>query len=111
MAEDTTTVVTERAGMITEHQMSQVLIVAMPPWKIVLVRSTRVYLMALTGLLGAAGIGVTADVGVTMHAAVTMIQAVGACVVLAAGPALVSAAWNTLELFKQWDASHPELRA
>jgi hypothetical protein len=108
---ETSTVVTERSDMTTEHQLNQVLVVGMSPWKIVLVRSLRVYLMSLTGLLGAAGIGVTADVGVTMHAAVTMLQAVGACLVLALGPALVSAAWNTIELLKKWDASHPMLRA
>jgi hypothetical protein len=108
---DTTTVVTERKDMVTEHQMSKVLVVTMTPVKIVMVRAARVYLMSLSGLMTAAGIGVTAEVGVTMHAAVTMLQAFGACVALAFFPALASAVWNAVELFNKWDASHPELRA
>jgi hypothetical protein len=108
---DTSTVVTERIGMTTDKQQDKVQVVLMSPWKIVLVRSARVYLMSLVGLMGAAGIGVTADVGVTMHAAVTMIQAIGACIVLAFGPALASAIWNTIELLKKWDAAFPEMRA
>lgn len=109
--DETKTVVTERTDMITVKQVDRVQVVLMTPWKIVLVRSARVYLMSFAGLLGTAGIGVTADVGVTMHAAVTMLQAIGACAVLALGPAIASAAWNALELFKKWDASFPELRA
>lgn len=108
---DTSTVVTERVNMTTVKQTDKVQVVLMPPWKIVAIRSARVYLMSLIGLLGAAGIGVTADVGVTMHTAVTMLQVTGACVVLALGPTIISAAWNTIELLKKWDASFPELRA
>ena len=111
MADETKTVVTERAEMVTDKQASAVSVVLMPPWKIVLVRSARVYLMTLSGLLGAAGIGITKDVGVTMNAAVTMLQATGACVVLAFFPAFVSAVWNAYELLMKWDATSPQLRA
>jgi len=111
MAEEVKTVVTERNGMTTEKQMNSVTVVGMPAWKIVAIRAARVYLMTFTGLAGTAGVGVTAAVGVTFSSAVTMLQALGVCAILSLGPALVSAAWNTLELSKQWDASHPEMRA
>lgn len=108
---DVTTLVTQRADMTTEKQLNSVTIVAMPPWKIVLVRAFRVYLMALVGLLGTAGIGVTASVGISLGAAVTMLKVIGICMIISLGPAIVSAAWNTIELLKKWDATAPQMRA
>jgi hypothetical protein len=108
---DTTTIVTERVGMVTEHQMNRVLIVLMTPVKIVLVRSVRVYLQSLTGLLTALGVpGVASTVGVTLQFH-DFWHLVIACSSLAVVPAFMSALMNTYELFKGWDASHPELRA
>jgi hypothetical protein len=110
MAEDTTTVVTERSGMVTEHQMSQVLIVLMTPVKIVLVRAFRVYLQTLVGLIGALGTGVAATVGVTMTAG-GFFHLLLACSGIAVAPAVMSILMNSTELLTKWDASHPELRA
>jgi hypothetical protein len=104
------TIVIDRAGN-TDKQVAQTTIIAMPPWKIVLIRASRVYLMALSGLLTAAGIGVTTAVGVTMGAVVTMLQVVGVCMLVSLFPAFASAVWNTYELLKKWDETFPQMRA
>jgi hypothetical protein len=111
MPEETKTIVTERVGMTTDHQLSKVILVAMTPIKIVFIRATRVYLQSLVGLLGAFSIpDVASAVGVTLkfndfwHMLIASSS-------LAAVPALMSALTNTLELFKKWDSKYPELRA
>jgi hypothetical protein len=108
---ETLTVVTKRTDMATQPQLDSVTVIGMPPWKIVLVRSVRVYLMTLLGLLGAAGIGVTTYTAVTLHTAITMMQTAGTCALVAIGPALVSAGWNAVELLAKWDTTSPQLRA
>lgn len=110
MAEETRTVVTERAEMVTDKQASNVAVVLMLPIRIVLVRAARVYLQTLIGLLGAFGLGVATDVGVTMTAG-TFGHTLMACGSLALAPAVMSVLQNTVELLAQVDAKSPQWRA
>jgi hypothetical protein len=110
MAEETKSVVTERVGMVTEHQMNRVIVVLMTPIKIVVVRAFRVYLQTRVGLLTALGSGVAATVGVTLTAG-DFWHLLAACSSISIAPAIISAITNTVELLAKWDASHPELRA
>lgn len=107
---ETSTVVTERVGMVTDRQVDSVAIVLMTPVKIVVVRALRVYLQTLVGLLTALGSGVAASVGVTLTAG-DFWHLLAACSSIAVAPAVISAITNTVELLAKWDASHPELRA
>lgn len=107
---ETSTVVTERVGMVTDRQVDSVAIVLMTPVKIVVVRALRVYLQTLVGLLTALGSGVAASVGVTLTAG-DFWHLLAACSSIAVAPAVISAITNTVELLARWDASHPELRA
>lgn len=110
MPEETKTVVTERAEMVTDKQASAVSVVLMLPIRIVLVRAARVYLQTLIGLLGAFGLGVATDVGVTMTAG-NFWHTLIACGSLALAPAVMSVLQNTVELLAQVDAKSPQWRA
>jgi hypothetical protein len=110
MAEETKTVVTERADMVTEKQADNVIVVLMSPIKIVVVRAFRVYVQTLAGLLTAAGTGATAAVGITMPAG-DFYRLFVACASIALAPAIMSVLLNTSELLAKWDATHPMLRA
>ena len=104
------TVVTARADTVTDHQLSQVVIVLMTPLRIIATRAARVYLQTLIGLLSAFGLGVASEVGVTM-AADTFWHTLLACMGLAIAPAVMSILQNTLELLAKADATMPQLRA
>jgi hypothetical protein len=110
MPEETKTIVTERSGMVTDHQAASVAVVLMTPVRIIGVRAARVYLQTLIGLLGAFGLGVATDVGVTMTAG-TFWHTLVACGSLALAPAIMSILQNTVELLAQVDASSPQWRA
>jgi hypothetical protein len=110
MAEATSTIVTARADMATDHQLSKVAVVLMAPVKIVFVRALRVYLQTLIGLLGAFGLGAASEVGVTMTAG-TFAHTLLACASLALAPAIMSVLQNTVELLAQVDARLPKVRA
>jgi hypothetical protein len=110
MAEETKSVVTERVGMVTEHQMNRVTVVLMTPIKIVLVRAARVYIQTLVGLLGALGTGAAATVGVTLTAG-GFWHLLVACSSIAVAPAVMSILLNSGELLAKWDAAYPEMRA
>jgi hypothetical protein len=110
MAEVTSTIVTARADMETDHQLSKVVVVLMTPLRIIATRALRVYLQTLIGLLSAFGLGVAADVGVTM-APGTFWTTLVACMGLSIAPAVMSILQNTLELLAKADATMPQLRA
>ena len=110
MADALKTVVVERAEN-SDAKVAGTIIVTMPPWKIVMVRASRVYCQTLSGLLVAAGLGVPAALGANLAAAVTMLQAFGVCLVLALFPAMASAIWNTGELLAKLDQTSPQFRA
>ena len=114
MPDETKTVVTERAEMVTSKQTNSVVVVLMRPVMIVLVRALRVYVQSLTGLLTATGTGIATSVSASIG--VTMIfpdfyHALLASALTATIPAIMSILMNTGELLAKWDASHPMLRA
>jgi hypothetical protein len=110
MADETKTVVTERAEMVTVKQASNVAVILMTPLRIVATRAARVYLQTLVGLLSAFGLGAAADVGVTM-APGTFWHTFAACAGLSLAPTVMSILQNTLELLAKADATMPQLRA
>jgi hypothetical protein len=110
MPDETKTVVTKRADMVTDKQAENVIVVLVSPVKIVVVRALRVYVQTLAGLLTAATTGVTAAVGVTMPAG-DFFKLFVACASIALAPAVMSILLNTGELLAKWDATHPMLRA
>ena len=107
---ETTTIVTERTGMVTDKQVGRVGIILMTPIRIVFVRAARVYLQTLTGLLGALGSGAAATVGVTLTAG-GFFHLFLACASIAVAPAVMCVLLNSSELLGKLDASHQELRA
>jgi len=104
------TVITARADVSTDHQLSKVVIVLMPPLRIIAVRASRVYLQTLLGLLGAFGLGAAADLGVTM-APGTFWHTLMTCAGLALAPAVMSILQNTAELLARVDTNLPQMRA
>jgi hypothetical protein len=110
MAEVTSTVVTARADMETDHQLSKVVVVLMTPLRIIATRAARVYLQTLLGLLSAFGLGAAADVGVHM-APGTFWDTLVACAGLSLAPAIMSILQNTLELLARVDTNLPQMRA
>jgi hypothetical protein len=110
MADETKTVVTERAEMTTDKELNSVTVVSMPPWKIALVRCCRVYLQSLVGFLLATGTGATAAAGLTMPVTdFYHILVVSAS--MAVAPATISLIQNIIELLAKLDATNPTLRA
>jgi len=110
MADETKTVVTERAAMTTDKQLNSVTVVSMPPWKIVLVRATRVYLMTLVGLLTVTGTPLGASVGLSL-AAPDFFSWLVTCASVSVAPAVISLIQNAAELLAKLDATNPTLRA
>jgi hypothetical protein len=105
------TVVTERqetkpiddAVAVTPGSTPNVRLIAMQPFKIVLVRSARVYVQGLIGFLVAAGFGIVNQDGTpagTMDAAK-----------LATAPAVMSVLQNVAELLAKVDVNYPQTRA
>jgi hypothetical protein len=110
VAEETKTVVTERAEMKTDRQLDSVTVVSMPPWKITLVRAVRVYLQTLLALLTVAGSGAASAIGVTLTAP-DFWHVLLACASIAVAPAAISLIQNSIELLAKLDATNPSLRA
>ena len=74
------------------------------PLSVVGIRTARVYLQALVGLLVAGGIGATSVPG--GHFGAAFVQAA----TLAIAPAAITALQNTIELLAKVDEKAPELR-
>jgi len=110
MAEETKTVVTERAEMHSERQLNSVTVVSMPPWKIALVRATRCYIQSFAGLLLAIGTGTVASLGMKITRS-DVLHTVASCAILAAFAAAASLLQNTVELWFGVDATNPKMRA
>jgi hypothetical protein len=106
---DTLTVVTERTGMVTDHQAAGVSVVLMAPWQIILVRALRVYLQTLVGLLTALGTGAAATVGVSLSVG-DFWHLLLASASIAVAPSVMSVLLNTIELLAKIDATNPQLR-
>jgi hypothetical protein len=114
MPDETKTVVTERTEMTTDKELASVTIVSMPPWKIVLVRASRVYLQAILTFLTANGTGATAKVGEVIGLAIPVMdfyQVLLMSASMAVAPAVGSILQNTIELLAKLDATNPALRA
>jgi len=114
MAEDTKTVVTERAEMNTDKELASVTVVALPPWKIILIRACRVYLQSLVGFLAATSIGVAGSVGAAVGTPIPLMDfwhTLLFSLSLATAPAVISLIQNTLELLAKLDATNPTWRA
>lgn len=91
----------------TPYYLPNVIVTTLTPIWIVFVRTTRVYLQTLLGLLLAGGLGTatnTLPVGDFWH-----LLRVSAG--LSVASAVVCALQNALELLSRIDQSHPELRA
>jgi len=110
MPDETKTVVTARADMVTDKQQADVTVVTMPGWQIALVRGCRVYLQSLVGFLLAAGSGATAAAGLTMpvHDFYHLLTLSAS---MAVYPAAISLIQNVIELLAKLDATNPTLRA
>lgn len=110
MPDETKTVVTARADMVTDTQQASVTVVAMPGWQIALVRCCRVYLQSLVGFLLAGVSGLADAAGVTIPAEDFAHKLVIAGS-LAVAPAAISLIQNIIELLAKLDATNPTLRA
>lgn len=80
----------------TPYGHPDVVLKALNPWKIVLIRSARVFFQTLAGSIGVATFG--------------DLVSLKAAVIIAASTAGVTALQNTAELLARWDQSFPEFR-
>ena len=108
------TLVTRRAETAddvaaTNAQPDGVTIVARPAWMIMLVRTARVYLQTLVGILLAGGTGVAGAVGVNlpMHDFVSLFWSAAG---LSLAPAAITLIQNAIELLAKLDVTAPTLR-
>ena len=109
MADDSIkTVVTDRA--LTDAQLAKTVIIALPPWKITLIRCARVYLQALVGFMIASGTGAAAAIGVTMPVG-SFVQLLVVSASMAVAPAAISLIQNVIELLAKIDETVPTIRA
>jgi hypothetical protein len=107
--EQVATVVTRRDDMYTLEQKEDVIVVAMPAWQIVGVRTLRVYLQSFVGFLTAMGTGFAeAVMGVQLG---PFAQQFVIAASMAVAPATISLLQNTIELLTKLDATNPTLRA
>lgn len=108
MAEDAKTVVVGNAApvlAVTPEGHANQLLVYMTPLAVILVRTARVYLQSLLGLLPAGAIGnSTGAIGPGLGHTLTIVA------VAALGPALMCALQNTIELLTELDKKLPQLR-
>lgn len=108
MGTDIKTVITDRAD--TPHSSVDAILVRLSPLRIVLTRAGRVYLMAVIAFLALQGIGLEFDATKAiplMTFGTIFLNALS----VAVGPAVVSALWNTAELFFKVDERNPAMRA
>ena len=112
--EDVKTVVTKREGVTSETVSSPgggtVETIAMPWWRIVLVRTARVYVQGVFGFLTAAATGYAAKVGVNLGAN-DFVGLLQVSLSLAVAPAAFTLLQNIGELLANLDEKHPTLRA
>lgn len=109
------TVITKREGtkswlVRTPEGSSDVMLVALPPWKMVLVRVTRVYLQSVLGFLIAASSGAVTELGIKLPPG-DFYGLLLTCCLLGVAPATISLIQNTVEILTQLDTSNPSLRA
>ena len=107
---DTLTVVTERPTMTTDKELNSVTVIPMKPWQIVMVRTVRVYLMTLVGLLTVTGTPIGSSVGLTLTATAFWPWLV-TCASVSVAPAVIALLQNAIELLAKLDATNPTLRA
>lgn len=97
------TLVVQRQDSITTTQLAEtpgqtpnVVLTALKPWKIVLIRTARVFFQTLSG-------------SATVASFTDVVSFKGA-VLIAASAAVATAIQNTAELLAKWDQSFPEFR-
>lgn len=108
------TLVTRRAETAddvaaTNAQPDGVTVVARAAWVIMLVRTVRVYLQTLVGILLAGGTGVAGAVGVNLpaHDFVSLFWSAAG---LSLAPAAITLIQNAIELLAKLDVTAPTLR-
>ena len=90
--------------------VDEVAIVPMPAWKMVLVRTTRVYLQSLLAFLTAATTGFAGAIGVQMPVG-DFWHLFRTSAAFAIAPAAMALLHNALELLARLDERKPSLRA
>jgi hypothetical protein len=113
MSDMINTVITERVDSLKDSTIAQtpadepyIVIHPLPWYRIVAVRSGRVYVQSLISFLTIAPAAVAAGV-LPREFAISLQNAA----LLAVGPAVLSILQNTAELLARLDESHPKLRA
>lgn len=125
--EQISTVVTKRDDMAktviaqTPGPSPDVRVIALPSWRIVLIRVLRVYMQSFVGFLGALTSGMLAPTmaagsgSTAMQVQAILPHAFWGQVLVAASvacvPTFITLAQNALELLTRLDESHPQLRA
>jgi hypothetical protein len=109
------TVLTRREGtknwlVRTPEGSSDVMLITLPPWKMVLIRVARVYLQSVLGFLIATSSGAVTELGVSLPPK-DFYGLLLTCSILGLAPATISLIQNTIEIFTQLDTSNPSLRA
>ncbi len=99
----------DKTVLPTPTGKSDVIVVTMPAWERVAVRTGRVYLQSLVGFLIAGGTGAAAAVGVNLPVG-DFGKLMLASASLAVAPAVISLIQNTIELLGKLDTSNPQLR-
>lgn len=108
MADELKTLIVDRASN-SASTVARTILVALAPWKIVLVRALRSYLQSLGGLLTVTGSPIGAAVGLTLEAP-DFVTWFLKCASIALAPAVISVIQNTLELLKKVDETNPGFR-
>lgn len=113
--DDLKTVITKREESAVpaaeaNNALGGVTVIQMPAWQIALVRTARVYLQTLVGVLIAGGTGLAGAVGVQMPAGDFSRMLISAAS-LAVAPAAVTFIQNVIELLAKLDTLKPTLRA
>lgn len=108
MGNEVKTVITDRSD--GPRGNFDAILIRLTPLRIVLTRATRVYLMSLLAALALQGVTQVFDPANGMPVSQFLTVFINAASV-AAGPAVVSALWNTVELLAKLDERAPELRA
>lgn len=80
-------------------------VIAMPGWKIALVRVGRVYVQTTLGVLTADGIGV-----IELSSTHDLYHHLTKALIVGLAPALIAALQETLEVLSSFDVRYPQLR-
>lgn len=100
----------DKSVLETPQGKPDVEVVAMPMWKLALVRGIRTYLQSLVGFILAGGTGAAQAVGVNLPVG-DFWKLLIACGSLAVAPAVISLLQNAVEILSKLDSTNPGVRA